>query len=202
MLENYGEVKKYLTKLKDRPKMLLHVCCAPCSSHTVLLLNQYFDLTIFFSNDNIFPEEEYTVRFEELKRLIAELELSIEIINDTFQHERFLTAIEGHAEAGEKSIRCYHCYKLRMKRCALYAKENGFSFFTTSLSISPHKVTAWINEIGVSLENEFGVTYLYSDFKKENGYQNSIKLSKEFNLYRQEYCGCEFSKKEREVMKK
>lgn len=202
MLQTYCEFKDFLLKIKEKPKILLHVCCAPCSSHVLLLLNTYFDITIYFSNDNIFPFEEFNNRLTELKRFIKEVGLNIRIIEDSYEYHRFLDAIRGKETLGERSLRCYNCYYLRMKRCANYAKINGFDYFTTVLSISPYKNSKWINEIGYNLENEIGCTYLYSDYKKEEGYKHSLALSNQYGLYRQNYCGCEFSKREMEVHRK
>ena len=137
------------------------------------------------------------MRLEELKRFIADLKLDIIVIDSGFCSSDYYNAIKGLEHLGEKSQRCYNCYKLRLEKTAKMAKELKFDFFTTTLSISPHKNERWINEIGYALEDEFGVKYLYSNFKKENGYLNSIKLSNDYNLYRQDYCGCVFSLEER-----
>lgn len=201
MLNSYKEFKDYLNNLEDKPTLLLHVCCAPCSSHTLKLLVPYFKITVYFSNDNIYPHGEFINRFNELKRFIVEANLDVDVVIDDYDYDRFLNAINGKENLGERSIRCYECYKMRLTRSVIYAKNNNLDYFTTSLSISPHKVTKWINEIGYNLEEEYGIKYLYSDFKKESGYQNSIQLSKEFSLYRQDYCGCLFSKKEKDDLK-
>lgn len=203
MLDNYKDFKLFLEKdikaLLIKPKLLLHTCCAPCSSYTIKFLIEYFDITIFYSNDNISPIEEYNHRLNEQIRF-ANL-FNIRVLYDKYNNEDYLNAIKGEENLGEKSHRCYDCYKLRLRKTAIKAKELGFDYFTTSLSISPYKISRWINEIGYQLENEYGIKYLYSDFKKEEGYKESIKLSEEYNLYRQDYCGCIYSKKERDERK-
>lgn len=198
MISNYKEFKNMLSSLTYRPKLLLHSCCGPCSSYTILFLNKYFDLDIFYSNDNIYPYEEFLKRSEEQKRLVKELGFNINVVVDTYDSKRYYDAVSGLENLGEHSKRCYMCYKLRLKRAAEYAKNNGYEYFTTTLSISPYKNASWINELGYMLEDEIGIKYLYSDFKKEEGYKESIRLSREYNLYRQDYCGCVFSKEERD----
>lgn len=196
MINSYQEFKKFLNeeiKFKEKkPSLLLHTCCAPCSSHTILVLKEYFDITIFYSNDNIFPYEEYNYRLKEQIRFAENF--NIKVVEDKYDHSLFENAIKGKEELGEKSIRCFECYKERLLKTVKLAKKEGFEYFTTSLSISPYKISRWINEIGYELEKEYEVKFLYSDFKKEEGYKDSIKLSKEYNLYRQDYCGCEYSK--------
>ncbi len=197
MLDSYKEFKEFLLQLKKRPKVLLHSCCAPCSSHVISLLRSFVDLTIYYSNDNISPLEEYEKRLEEEIRFCKEIDPSIEVIFDSYQAEDYSNAVKGYENLGEKTERCYKCYELRLEKTAKKAKELGFDYFTTTLSISPHKVTRWINEIGAKLEEKYGVSFLYSDFKKEEGYKHSIELSKQYHLYRQDYCGCQYSKEER-----
>ncbi len=195
MIENYKEFKEFLNKLEYKPKLLLHTCCAPCSTHTINVLKDYFDLTVFYSNDNIAPLSEYNKRLKEEEEYCKKLNISV--IHDPYNFSDYLEAIKGHEDEGERSKRCYLCYLERLKKTAIKAKELNFEYFTTSLSISPYKVSSWINEIGYMLEKEIGVKYLYSDFKKEDGYKDSIRLSNENFLYRQDYCGCPFSLKER-----
>lgn len=192
-IENYNEFKKFLDNLSYRPKLLLHACCGPCSSHCLFLLEKYFDITIFYSNDNIYPEEEFTTRLNEVLKFTKELPFKVEVESDGYNPNDFDLAIKGLEDLGEKSERCYKCYQERLRKTAIKAKELGFDYFTTTLSISPYKVSRWINEIGFELEKEYGISYLYSDFKKENGYKHSIELSKEYGLYRQDYCGCRYS---------
>ena len=195
MLENYNDFIKFINKLDYKPTLLLHSCCAPCSSHTILLLKQFFDLTIYYSNDNIYPKEEFDIRLNEQINFAEKYD--IKVISD-YCEEDFNNAITGYEHMGEKSIRCYKCYELRLTKTAKKASELGFEYFTTTLSISPYKLAKWINKIGYELEEKYKVKYLYSDFKKENGYQHSITLSKEYGLYRQDYCGCIYSMKEKE----
>lgn len=198
MIESYKEFKNMLENLTIKPKLLLHSCCGPCSSYTIEFLKKYFDITIFYSNDNIYPYVEFIKRSDEQKRLVKLLDNNIDVIIDTYDDSRYYEAVKGLENLGEHSKRCYECMSFRMKRAALYAKNNNFDYFTTTLSISPYKNSKWINEIGYKLENEIGINFLYSDFKKEEGYKKSIELSKKYNLYRQDYCGCVYSYKERE----
>lgn len=198
MLNDYKEFKQFLNELKDnniKPTLLLHTCCAPCSTHTLKLLKEYFDIKIYYSNDNIYPYSEFELRLNEQIRFAKDL--NIEVIYDEYNSDDYFDSVKGLENLGERSNRCYKCYYLRLNKTALKAKELGFDYFTTSLSISPHKVAKWINEIGYYLENKYDIKYLYSDFKKEEGYKESIKLSKEYNLYRQDYCGCIYSKNEK-----
>lgn len=197
MVDNYKDFLKYIKSFENKPKLLLHACCAPCSSHTLLVLKDYFDITIFYSNDNIYPKEEYLNRLDEVKRFIPLISKDIKLLYDEYNDKDFYDAIKGLEKLGEKSERCYKCYTLRLEKTAEKAKALGFDFFTTTLSISPYKVTRWINEIGYKLEDKYGVKYLFSDFKKDDGYNHSIELSKEYSLYRQDYCGCVYSKQER-----
>lgn len=179
-------------------KLLLHACCGPCSSYVLEYLSNYFEITILYYNPNIYPNEEYTRRLEELKSFVPKINYKnkVTVIEDTYNPKEYYDSVKGLELLGEKSKRCYECYKLRMERAAKYAKENGYDYFTTTLSISPYKVSEWINEIGGYLENKYDIKYLYSDFKKKNGYKRSLELSKEYGMYRQDYCGCSFSKKE------
>lgn len=195
------EMEKIIENVKDkRPKLLLHSCCAPCSSYCLTLLNEYFDADILFYNPNMDSEEEFNKRLTEQKRLIEEMNLeNIKVIDTIYCEKEFLDFINGQEDLPEGSVRCKKCYQLRMNKSAEYAKLNGYDYFTTTLSISPLKNATWINEIGQALASELGINYLVSDFKKKGGYQKSIELSKKFNLYRQNYCGCRFSKKQTEI---
>lgn len=186
--------------IQNRNKLLLHVCCAPCSSHVLEMLAETYDITVFFYNPNITEREEYKKRIAELRRFVQEAPFAknVDIVEGDYEPERFFEMAKGLESEPERGARCYKCYALRMKEAALYAKAHGFDLFTTTLSISPHKNAAWLNEIGEALSRELGVEYLYSDFKKKNGYARSIELSKEYNLYRQDYCGCVYSKAEAE----
>ena len=188
--------------IKDRevkPKLLLHACCGPCSSYVVEYLSKYFNITIYYYNPNTYPEAEFNRRLDELNKFINSFNNKIKVVEETYNPNEFYNNIKGLEHLGEKSRRCYNCYKLRMNKAAVYAKENNFDYFTTTLSISPYKNANWINEIGSKLENKIGIKYLYSDFKKKDGYKRSLELSKEYNMYRQEYCGCVYSKQERET---
>lgn len=180
------------------PKLLLHACCGPCSSYVLEYLSNYFEITILYYNPNIYPEEEYKRRLNELLNFVPKIKYKnkVTVISDEYIPKDYYNAVKGLELLGEKSKRCYECYKLRMKKACIYAKEHNYDYFTTTLSISPYKVSEWINEIGKDLEEEYNIKYLYSDFKKRNGYKRSQELSKEFNMYRQDYCGCSFSLKE------
>ena len=183
-----------------KPKLLLHACCGPCSSYVIEYLSKYFDITIYYYNPNTYPEAEFYRRLDELNKFIANFNNNVKIIEENYTPSDFYNNIRGLEHLGEKSRRCYNCYKLRMNRAAIYAKNNNYDYFTTTLSISPYKNANWINEIGKTLEEKIGIKYLYSDFKKKNGYKRSIELSKEYGLYRQEYCGCVYSKQEKETI--
>lgn len=183
---------------RKTPSLLLHGCCAPCSSYVLEYLNKYFLITSFYYNPNISEEVEYIKRVNELNRLIEEMPVinEVNLMIGRYEPEEFERAIKGLENLGEKSRRCYACYELRIRETAKTAADEGFDYFTTTLSISPHKNAGWLNEIGERLGEEYGVKYLYADFKKRNGYKRSIELSKEYNLYRQDYCGCRYSKAE------
>lgn len=181
----------------EKPRLLLHACCAPCSSYVLEYLREYFDITLYFYNPNISPEKEYIFRQAELIRLVGEMGLPITVVSEKYSPEEFFEVSKGLEKEPEGGERCFKCYRLRLLKTAEYAKKNGFQFFTTTLSISPYKNAEKLNEIGGELGEKFGIDYLYSDFKKKNGYKRSIELSKQYNLYRQDYCGCIFSKGEK-----
>ena len=193
------ELEKILetVDVNNKPKLLLHACCGPCSSYVIEYLSKYFNITIYYYNPNIYPKEEYERRLEELKKFVNSFNNSVNVIEELYDPEDYNKAVKNLEHLGEKSIRCYKCYEFRMNKASVFAKENKYDYFTTTLSISPHKNSNWINEIGGILEKEYGIKYLYSDFKKKNGYKRSLELSKEYKLYRQDYCGCIYSKKER-----
>lgn len=178
------------------PSLLLHSCCAPCSSYVLEYLSKYFKITIFYYNPNVYPEEEFIKRLEEEKRLINEMTFKneVSIIEGKYDNDNFNLMAKGLENLKEGSKRCFKCYRMRLEETAKLAKLNSFDYFTTTLSISPYKNSDKINEIGKCLEDEYGVKYLYADFKKKEGYKRSIELSKEYNLYRQNYCGCIYSK--------
>lgn len=189
-----------VSRLDKRPTLLLHACCGPCSSYVLEYLNKFFDITILYYNPNIYPAEEYYRRKDELKKFLIEfkLENDIKLVEDDYNPTEYYEAIKGKEDLGEKSRRCYNCYAFRLERAAKYAKAHNYEYFTTTLSISPYKISEWINEIGAFLEQQYKVNYLYADFKKKNGYKRSLELSNEYGLYRQDYCGCKFSKETRE----
>jgi len=196
---NYNnEMIKILKECKEVPSVLLHSCCAPCSSASITRLTPYANITILYYNPNIEPKEEYLKRKEEQIRLINEIDSvnKINIIDCDYDNDNYHNIIKGHENDPERGSRCYICYKNRMEYTAKKAKEGNYDFFATTLTVSPYKVTKWINEIGFDLENKYNIKYLPSDFKKENGYKLSIELSKKYKLYRQNYCGCIYSKKE------
>ena len=194
---NYGrmldEKMAELEKSGEKPSLLLHACCAPCSSHTLLFLHEHFDITLYFCNPNISPESEFDFRLDELKRLVKELGLDINIIEEPYDSAPFFALAKGLEDLPERGERCQKCIEFRLRMAAAKAKELGSDYFTTTLTISPHKDCTFINECGGRISEETGIPYLYSDFKKHDGYKHSIQLSKEYNLYRQNYCGCVFS---------
>lgn len=177
------------------PRLLLHSCCAPCSSYVIEYLSQFFHITVFYYNPNISKEEEYRKRVAEQKRFIQEFpaKYPVDFVEGEYDMERFYDCAKGYETCKEGGARCFHCYELRLRRTAQLAKEMNVDYFTTTLSISPLKNSVKLNQIGLQLEEEFGVRYLLSDFKKKEGYKRSIELSREYNLYRQNYCGCVYS---------
>ena len=185
-------MKEIISNLTDRPKLLLHSCCAPCSSSVLQRIKEYFDVTVLYYNPNIYPEEEYFKRKQEQIKLLNIL--NIKLMDCDYIPEEYYQKVAGYECEKEGGARCEKCFYLRLEKAAQLATNNGFDFFGTTLTVSPHKNAEIINRIGEELEKKYGIKFLYSDFKKEDGYLNSIKLSKEYNLYRQEYCGCEFSK--------
>ena len=192
----------------ENNRLFLHSCCAPCSSYVLVYLRKYFRITVFYYNPNISFREEYARRVEEQKRLIDELNKKqeegtypIDYVEGDFEPDCFFEVAKGLEKEKEGGERCFRCYELRLRKTAEYAKRHQYDFFTTTLSISPLKAAAKLNEIGVALSEEYGVSYLLSDFKKKNGYKTSVELSKEYNLYRQDYCGCVYSREERRLAK-
>lgn len=187
--QNYEIVmKQQLSKLDGKPKLLLHVCCAPCSSGVLPKLKEYFEIMLFYYNPNTYPEDEYVLRAKQFSKLC-----NLPIIICEYNHNEFLNEIMGLEQCQEGGLRCQKCIALRLQKSFEYAKNNGFDYVTTTLSVSPHKDAEFINSCGKNLQLQFGVNYLYADFKKSNGYLNSITESKRLDLYRQDYCGCEFS---------
>ena len=198
MSNNYQiETDRIIKNLTNTPTLLLHACCAPCSSYVTEYLSEYFKITLYFYNPNITEEPEYIKRKNELHRFISEKEFKnpISVIDGDYSPEIFFDMARGREDLPERGARCYDCYKIRMESAAKTAKENNFDYFCTTLSVSPHKNADWINEIGNTLSKQYDIAFLPSDFKKRNGFKRSIELSGEYNLYRQNYCGCVFSKK-------
>ena len=193
------ELDKFIIKLQEQdkvPTLLLHSCCAPCSSYVIEYLSQYFYITVFYYNPNISELEEYKKRAQEQKRLISEFpaKYKVDFLEGTYDNGNYNKKVSGLEDCKEGGERCVVCYDMRLQETAKVAKEGGFDYFTTTLSISPLKNSAKLNEIGYNLGIEYGIEYLLSDFKKKEGYKRSIELSKEYDLYRQNYCGCIFSK--------
>lgn len=194
------ELEKIINKidiLEEVPTLLLHSCCAPCSSYVLEYLANHFKITIFYYNPNISPKEEFDKRIDEQKRLINELPVKnkVEFMEGNYDNQKYEKAIQGLEYEKEGGARCHICYRLRLEETAKLAKEKGFDYFTTTLSISPYKNAKVLNGIGEELAKNYNVNYLYADFKKKNGYKRSIELSRIYNLYRQDYCGCKYSKK-------
>lgn len=201
------ELEKIIEENKKNgvvPSLLLHSCCAPCSSYCLEYLSQYFKITVLYYNPNLFPAGEYERRVSEQKKLVSALptKYPVTLVEMKGEPEEFYSAVKGLEHIREGGERCFACFRLRLERAARYAKENGFDFFTTTLTISPLKNAQKLNEIGEATGEKFGVRHLPSDFKKKNGYKRSVELSKVYGLYRQDYCGCVFSKREREEAEK
>lgn len=192
------ELDGVLQGLDRVPTLLLHSCCAPCSSYVLEYLSQYFSITVFYYNPNIASGEEYEKRLAEQRRLIAALPVKHPIMLEAgaYAPEAFYTAVQGFEQEPEGGSRCFRCYRLRLEETAALAHQKGFDYFTTTLSISPLKNATWLNEIGEALSDVYEVTYLVSDFKKKGGYQRSIALSREYDLYRQNFCGCVYSRRD------
>ena len=189
-----------LQQLQRVPTLLLHSCCAPCSSYVLEYLSEYFQITVLYYNPNIYPDEEYKKRVAEQKKFIERFPAKnrISFIEGRFNKEDFYAMAKGLEEVPEGGERCFACYEMRLHEAAEYAKRLGMDYFTTTLTISPLKNASWLNELGQKAGELLGVEFLPSDFKKKGGYQRSIQLSKEYNLYRQNFCGCIFSKRESE----
>ncbi len=201
------ELDKLISNLEKEgkvPRLLLHSCCAPCSSYVLEYLSDYFEITVFYYNPNIFPESEYTKRILEQQMLIQDMNVKypVSFLAGSYERDRFYEIAKGLEHLKEGGDRCFKCYELRLEEAAKIATEGEFDYFTTTLSISPMKNAEKLNEIGNKVGVKYGVSYLQSDFKKKNGYKRSIELSKEFGLYRQDYCGCEFSFRDRQREKK
>ena len=199
MMEKINYQKKMeeqILSLNGTPSLLLHSCCGPCSSYVLEVLTQYFNVTLLYYNPNIYPESEYYKRYDEQKKIIKKMPFvhPVKIMECSYDENEFLSAVQGYEKEREGGSRCEKCFILRMEKTAQLAVENGFDFFTTTLSVSPHKNAPLLNKIGEELSREYSVDFLYADFKKKEGYKRSIELSKEYEIYRQDYCGCRFSK--------
>ena len=200
------ELDNLIKKLDEEgsvPSLLLHSCCGPCSSYCIEYLSQFFKITVFYYNPNIYPEEEYYTRVKEQERFINRFPAKhpVSFIEGDYDTESFYGIAKGLEREPEKGARCHKCYELRLRRTAQVAKEKGFDFFTTTLTISPMKDSAVLNEIGRKVALEEGVSWLPSDFKKREGYKRSTELSKEYDMYRQDYCGCVYSYRDRQAQK-
>ena len=187
-----------IVKNNEKPILLLHACCAPCSSYVLEYLSNYFLITVLFYNPNISTKKEYDYRASEIERLIKEMPLVNKVDLDIMKYDdgEFYDIAKGYEECKEGGERCFRCYELRLRKAAKYASEKNFDFFTTTLSISPLKNSEKLNSIGEKLSIEYKIPYLFSDFKKKEGYKRSIELSKEYDLYRQNYCGCVYSQRD------
>ena len=176
-----------ISSFGEKPKLLLHCCCAPCSSAVIERIKEFFDITFYYYNPNIFPNEEYELRKQEFQKL------GVNVLSENYNHEEFLNLVKGRENEKEGGSRCQICIAQRMDKAFQYAVDNNFDVVTTTLSISPHKDCEYINLLGERLQEKYGVKYLHADFKKQNGYLRSIQICKELGIYRQDYCGCEFS---------
>ena len=199
MNENYAnKLKEIIDKLDYKPKLLLHSCCAPCSSYVITYLYDYFDITILYYNPNIHPYEEYKKRKDEQIRLISNFK-GVKIINCDYDNDIYNEVIKGLENEPERGSRCTKCFYLRLNKTGEIAKKNDFEYFGTTLTVSPYKNAKLLNEIGEDISKKYHIKWLYSDFKKNDGYKKSIELSKKYDLYRQDYCGCIYSKKDNGV---
>ena len=202
--QNYQKVLENtigkLAAAGEIPSLLLHSCCAPCSSYVLEYLSNYFKITVYYYNPNIYPDEEFEKRCKDQQDFISRFPAkhSISFIPGAFEKDRFYEMAKGLEDVPEGGERCFKCYRLRLESTARLARENDFDFFTTTLSISPLKNAEKLNEIGKMLSEKYGVSYLFSDFKKKNGFKRSLELSAEYGMYRQNYCGCIYSIRNRD----
>lgn len=176
-----------ISSFGEKPKLLLHCCCAPCSSAVIERIKEYFEITFYYYNPNIYPKEEYILRENEFKKL------GVNVVSENYEHEKFLNLVQGRERESEGGTRCQICIADRLNKAFEYAVLNNFDLVTTTLTISPHKDCEFINLLGERLQEKYGIKYLHADFKKENGYLRSTQICKELGIYRQDYCGCEFS---------
>ena len=189
-----------ISKLSYTPKILLHSCCAPCSSYVITFLSNYFDITILYYNPNIAPQEEYEKRKNEQIKLIKTLNTKnkLDFLDCDYENNIYNEVIKGYENIPEGGSRCHICFNLRLEKTAKLAKLNNYDYFCSTLTVSPHKNSKVINEISEKISNKYDIKWLYSDFKKNEGFKQSIELSKKYDLYRQDYCGCIYSKKDKE----
>ena len=191
---NYNQImEETITNLKGKPKLLLHACCGVCASSVLERLYPYFEITVLYYNPNIYPQEEYIKRFENLEQIALKMKLKIKILEIGYESKEFRAISKGLEKEKEGGERCLKCYKLRLERAAKMARDYNYDYFCTTLSVSPYKDSEKLNQIGTELSQKYNVKYLYSDFKKKEGYKRSNELAKEYNLYRQDYCGCKYS---------
>ena len=195
-MNNYHlKMFEIIKSFDKKPRLLLHACCAPCSSYVLELLHEYFDITIYYFNPNMSDLDEYNKRYDQFAKLLKGMNLEyIEVIKPEFDQEKFYKMASSYATEKEGGERCHLCYQYRLEESAKYALSNKYDYFATTLTVSPYKNAELINEIGLELEKKYNIKYLPSDFKKNNGYKRSIELSKMYDLYRQVYCGCIYSK--------
>ena len=202
----YIEFEKVIREidLENPPSLLLHSCCGPCSTSVLELLSDYFKVTLLYYNPNIYPREEYYKRLEEQKKVLEKVNgrFEIKFLEGRYDPAEYFDAVKGVEQLPEGSQRCFNCYELRLKEAAQFAKDLNMDYFATTLSVSPYKNAQIINELGEKIANEYGVKHLSNDFKKKDGYKKSVELSKKWNIYRQDYCGCPFSKREAEEREK
>ena len=190
------ELEKILNNLKGKPRLLLHACCGVCSSYVLEYLSKYFEITVLYYNPNIYPRIEYDKRLLNQKKIIDEMVPQVKLKTVTYDENEFLDYVDGLEDEPEGGVRCTKCFILRMEKTAIIAKEENYDYFCTTLSVSPYKDSQRLNKIGKYLEEKYGVKYLYSDFKKKNGYKRSNELAREYDIYRQDYCGCRYSIRE------
>ncbi len=194
MKTNYNLImEKTIKSLKGKPKLLLHACCGICSSSVLERLYPFFDITILYYNPNIYPEKEYLKRFDTLKEAVLKMKIKVKLLEIGYQSKEFKEIAKGLENEKEGGKRCTKCFYLRLEKTAKFAQKYSFDYFTTTLSVSPHKDSQKLNNIGKALEEKYKIKYLYSDFKKKEGYNRSNELAKEYDLYRQNYCGCKYS---------
>ncbi len=193
------ELEKIIDSLNSKPKLLLHACCGVCSSYVLEYLSKYFDITVLYYNPNIYPLEEYEKRLLNQKKIIQKLVPFVKLKTITYNEEEFLNNVIGFENEAEGGARCTKCFMLRMEKTAVIAKEEGYDYFCTTLSVSPYKDSQKLNKIGKYLEEKYDIKYLYSDFKKKNGYKRSNELARMYDIYRQNYCGCRYSIKKTQL---